>query len=79
MAHQQNAAEHPLLCSWCSRSQNEVLKLVAGPGVAKCGECVVTCAAVIGQGKLDETIASIKAEAARIAEAFTVATPDQED
>ena len=33
----------PLRCSFCGRSQDEVKKLIAGPGVYICDECVALC------------------------------------
>jgi hypothetical protein len=30
----------PLLCSFCGKAQHQVTKLVAGPGVYICNECV---------------------------------------
>jgi hypothetical protein len=34
-------------CSFCEKANNEVAKLVAGPGVFICNECVELCAAII--------------------------------
>ncbi|MBI4821481.1 MAG: ClpX C4-type zinc finger protein [Deltaproteobacteria bacterium] len=36
--------EEPLLCSFCKRTQKEVKKLIAGPHVFICDECVRYCA-----------------------------------
>jgi ATP-dependent protease Clp ATPase subunit len=36
-----------LRCSFCSKSQDEVAKLVAGPGVHICDECVELCHQII--------------------------------
>jgi ClpX C4-type zinc finger len=36
-----------LLCSFCGRSQEEVRKLVAGPGVYICDWCVERCVQII--------------------------------
>jgi hypothetical protein len=35
-------------CSFCLKRDNEVAKLVAGPGVYICNECVDLCSQVIG-------------------------------
>jgi hypothetical protein len=35
-------------CSFCLKPDNEVAKLVAGPGVYICNECVDLCSQVIG-------------------------------
>ncbi|MCJ8277486.1 MAG: hypothetical protein HRT44_00645, partial [Bdellovibrionales bacterium] len=32
-----------LRCSFCGKSQNEVKKLIAGPGVYICDECIDLC------------------------------------
>ena len=32
-----------LYCSFCGKSQDEVKKLIAGPSVYICNECVVLC------------------------------------
>lgn len=38
-----------LTCSFCNKSQYEVAKLVAGPGVYICDECVDLCNQIISQ------------------------------
>ena len=38
-----------LYCNFCGRSQFEVQKLIAGPAVFICDECVVLCLAIIGE------------------------------
>jgi ClpX C4-type zinc finger len=49
-----------LVCSFCGRSQREVNKLVAGPGVYICDECVDVCNEIIVPGmgltQLDEWV-----------------------
>ncbi len=40
--------DKPLMhCSFCGKSQNEVRKLIAGPGVSICDECIETCNDII--------------------------------
>jgi hypothetical protein len=39
-----------LVCNFCGKSQREVEKLVAGPGVYICDECVDVCNEVIAPG-----------------------------
>ena len=34
-------------CSFCGKSQNQVKKLVAGPGVYICNECIELCAEIV--------------------------------
>ncbi|MGA3217348.1 MAG: ClpX C4-type zinc finger protein [Acidimicrobiales bacterium] len=38
-----------LRCSFCAKSQFEVVKLVAGPGVFICNECIELCDQIITQ------------------------------
>ena len=38
-----------LTCSFCNKSQSEVAKLVAGPGVYICNECVDLCNPIIAE------------------------------
>jgi hypothetical protein len=41
---------HPTLhCSFCGKSQHNVAKLIAGPSVFICDECVGLCNKIIGQ------------------------------
>ncbi len=42
-----------LVCSFCGKRQDEVRKLIAGPTVYICDECVALCMQVLGyQGRL---------------------------
>ncbi len=50
-----------LKCSFCGKSQKQVKKLIAGPGVYICDECIDLCNEIIeeepaeaGEVKLDE-------------------------
>lgn len=36
-----------LTCSFCGKTQKQVAKLIAGPGVYICDECVVLCSSII--------------------------------
>ncbi|MBV9540155.1 MAG: hypothetical protein JO167_02720 [Alphaproteobacteria bacterium] len=36
-----------LFCSFCGKSQHDVKKLIAGPAVFICGECVTLCTRII--------------------------------
>ena len=42
-----------LYCSFCGKSQHEVRKLIAGPSVFVCDECVELCSDVI-RGEMQE-------------------------
>lgn len=37
-----------LRCSFCGKTQTEVLQLIAGPTVYICDECVVLCCDILG-------------------------------
>ena len=39
MANKESSSE-PLKCSFCGKSQKQVIKLIAGPGVYICDECI---------------------------------------
>lgn len=39
--------EAPLKCSFCGKSQTMVKKVIAGPGVYICDECIVLCVEII--------------------------------
>jgi len=41
-------------CSFCGKAQNEVKKLIAGPGVFICNECIILCKTIIDK-ELRET------------------------
>ncbi len=41
--------KEPLRCSFCGRSQDEVKKLIAGPGVYICDECVALCNNILAE------------------------------
>lgn len=45
--------EKVLYCSFCGKSQNEVKKLIAGPSVFVCDECVELCNDIIREEKQD--------------------------
>jgi hypothetical protein len=40
-------AKEGFKCSFCGKSQHEVVRLVAGPGVLICDECVALCNQII--------------------------------
>ena len=41
------STEKMLYCSFCGKSQNEVKKLIAGPSVYICDECIDLCNDII--------------------------------
>ena len=55
------SSEKTLYCSFCGKSQHEVKKLIAGPSVFVCDECIELCNEIIR----DELPASTVAKDAR--------------
>ena len=43
MAEKKSGVEKMLYCSFCGKSQHEVKKLIAGPSVFICDECIELC------------------------------------
>lgn len=41
--------KEPLKCSFCNKTQHEVKKLIAGPGVYICDECVELCCEILDE------------------------------
>lgn len=56
----ENDSEKLLYCSFCGKSQHEVKKLIAGPSVYVCDECVELCNDIILEELEDETSTAIK-------------------
>ncbi len=55
-----NDSEKLLYCSFCGKSQHEVKKLIAGPSVYVCDECVELCNDIILEELEDETSSAVK-------------------
>jgi len=51
-----------LYCSFCGKSQHEVRKLIAGPSVFICDECVDLCNDIIRE-EIQETSSETSSEA----------------
>ncbi len=47
--------EELLCCSFCGKSQNDVRKLIAGPGVYVCNECIDICNEIINDDEQTES------------------------
>jgi ATP-dependent Clp protease ATP-binding subunit ClpX len=47
MASNSGDSKNTLYCSFCGKSQHEVRKLIAGPTVFICDECVELCMDII--------------------------------
>ena len=50
-----------LKCSFCGKSQKQVKKLIAGPGVYICDECIDLCNEII-----EEELAETRSEERRV-------------
>src|SRR6266853_683973 len=49
MSEKSSSGEKLLYCSFCGKSQHEVRKLIAGPSVFICDECIELCNDIIGE------------------------------
>jgi len=54
MTKKKNSLSNELSCSFCGKSQDEVQRLIAGPDVYICDECVSLCNEIIAQESLTE-------------------------
>ena len=59
-----------LLCSFCGKSQRQVKKLIAGPGVYICDECIDLCNEII-----DEELTAPTCSTSRTCRARPTSTP----
>ena len=48
------SSDEALRCSFCNKSQREVKKLIAGPTVFICDECVDICLDIIAEDRMQE-------------------------
>ncbi|MBU3657278.1 MAG: ATP-dependent protease ATP-binding subunit ClpX [Rhodocyclaceae bacterium] len=55
----QTGGDKPLYCSFCGKSQHEVKKLIAGPSVFICDECIDLCADIV-QDEVEEAAREAK-------------------
>ena len=46
--------ERNVRCSFCGKSQDAVVRIVAGPGVFICNECINLCNNILADGNYDE-------------------------
>ena len=44
-----DSATHKLACSFCGKKQDEVRKLIAGPSVYICNECIDLCGEILAE------------------------------
>lgn len=62
-------------CSFCNKTTDEVRKLIAGPGVYICDECVEVCVHVIADGVAQQGLQADSSESER-ARAMAAALPE---
>ena len=55
MTEKKGSSEKLLYCSFCGKSQHEVRKLIAGPSVFICDECIELCNDIIRDESVAET------------------------
>jgi ATP-dependent Clp protease ATP-binding subunit ClpX len=53
------SSPHPIKCSFCGRGQDEVARLVSGPNVYICSECVKLCNDIL-EGETDQDLPSVR-------------------
>ena len=51
----ESSGDKNLCCSFCGKTQHEVRKLIAGPNVFICDECIELCNDIVKDESLDET------------------------
>ncbi|UCG08829.1 MAG: ATP-dependent Clp protease ATP-binding subunit ClpX [Desulfobacterales bacterium] len=49
-----NYGQHGLFCSFCGKDQSVVKKLIAGPAVYICDECVQLCGKILGEQEIQD-------------------------
>jgi hypothetical protein len=59
-AAQEPALPKTLYCSFCAKSQRDVQKLIAGPSVCICDECVELCVDIIRDGILWKVLSFLR-------------------
>jgi len=64
MNPQQEEVAGTLACSFCGRTQREVRKLIAGPTVYICDECIALCNEIIAEEVDNGGVENAKTEAA---------------
>ena len=44
-----NTEQPPIRCSFCGKRENQASRLIAGPGVYICSDCVAACSDLLRQ------------------------------
>ena len=67
-----NEENRSVCCSFCGKAQDEVFRLIAGPGVYICNECVELCSEILEDGAHFSKKRSLDTESS-----FTLPTPKE--
>ncbi|MBQ9963787.1 MAG: ATP-dependent Clp protease ATP-binding subunit ClpX, partial [Clostridia bacterium] len=67
-----NDENRTLTCSFCGKAQDEVYRLIAGPGVYICNECVELCSEILEDGAHFSKKRALEVDAS-----FTLPTPKE--
>jgi ATP-dependent Clp protease ATP-binding subunit ClpX len=59
MSDKKSSSEKLLYCSFCGKSQHEVKKLIAGPSVFICDECIDLCNDIIRDESAPDTAGGV--------------------
>ncbi len=62
MSDKKGSSEKLLYCSFCGKSQHEVKKLIAGPSVFICDECIDLCNDIIRDESAGEPAAAVRSD-----------------
>ncbi|MFN7835306.1 MAG: ATP-dependent Clp protease ATP-binding subunit ClpX [Burkholderiaceae bacterium] len=62
MTEKKGSSEKLLYCSFCGKSQHEVKKLIAGPSVFICDECIELCNDIIRDEAVDTDTSTARAD-----------------
>lgn len=65
MSKNSDKGRHTLVCSFCNRTQEEVRKLIAGPSVYICDECIDLCNDIIAEEVDQEESISVQSRVPR--------------
>ncbi len=59
MSRSSDSGQDPLRCSFCGKSQRQVRKLIAGPGVYICDECVDLCTDIVDEDAAPQKVSRL--------------------
>ena len=76
-ADEKRPADDTLYCSFCSKPQQDVKTLIAGPNVSICNECVALCDDVVADSALEKRLRDVRPEADAADDHLVDYTPEQ--